>query len=148
MRKRFLLLTAAATLAFAAPAAANPITSVGPLSGPGGQITLGGAASNVPAELDWGVVGGVHNPVLRGRLFMTNAGGVQARIRVGFYNDVFNHVLLSTQAGPIRNGVAGGVAVFGTNVGPQAGSAHAHVELVVNGAVVNTAYCTMGVATC
>jgi hypothetical protein len=147
MRKRFLLATAAATLAFAAPAAANPITTVGPLSGPAGQVTLGGAASNVPAQLDWAVAGGVPNPVLQGRLFMSNVPGVQARVRVQFFDDAVNHALLNTQAGPIRNGV-NGVVVFGTTVGPQAGSAHAHVELVVNGAVVNTAFCTMGVAAC
>ena len=73
--------------------------------------------------------------------------GVQARVRLQFFDDGINHALLNTQAGPIRNGV-NGVVVFGTNVGPQGGSAHAHVELVVNGAVVNTAICTMGVPAC
>lgn len=147
MRKRFLLATAAATLAFAAPAAANPFSAVGPLSGPGGQITLGGAASNVPAEIDWGLAGGVPNPVLQGRLFMNNVPAAQARVRVRYFNNAVSHTLLNTQAGPIRNGVAG-VGVFGTNIGPEPGSAHAHVELVVNGAVVNTAVCTMGGPAC
>jgi hypothetical protein len=148
MRTRFLLATAAAaTLAFAAPAAANPFSAVGPLSGPAGQITLGGAASNVPAEIDWDIVGGVPNATLRGRLFMTNAPAAQARVRLRYFDDAVSHTLLNTQAGPIRNGVAG-VAVFGTNIGPEPGSAHAHVELVVNGAVVDTAVCTMGVPAC
>ena len=147
MHKRFLPATAAATLAFAAPAAANPISAVGPLSGPAGQITLGGVASNVPAQLDWDLVGGVPNPVLQGPLFMTNVPGVQARVRVQYYDDAINHTFISTQIDPIRNGV-NGVAAFGVNVGPEAGAAHAHVELVVNGAVVDTAFCTMGVAAC
>jgi hypothetical protein len=148
MRTRFLLATAAAaTLAFAAPAAANPFTSVGPLTGPAGQVTLGGAASNVPAEIDWDLVGGVPNPVLRGRLFMDNVPGAQARVRVQYYDDAVSHTLLNTQAGPIRNGV-NGVDVFGTNIGPEAGSAHAHVQLLVNGAVVDTATCTMGGPAC
>jgi len=147
MRKRFLLATAAATLAFASPAAANPFSAVGPLSGPAGQVTLGGAASNTPAEIDWDVVGGVPNPVLRGRVFMTNVPAAQARVRVQYFDDAVSHTLLNTQAGPLLNGVAG-VAVFGTNIGPEPGSAHAHVQLLVNGAVVNTATCTMGVAAC
>lgn len=147
MRKRLLLLTAAATLAFAAPAAANPITSVGPFTGPGGQITLGGGASTAPAQLDWNVVGGVPNPVLQGRLYMDNVPGVQARVRVQYFDNLFNHAFLNTLADPLRNGAAG-IVVYGTNVGPQAGSAHAHVEIVANGAVVGTATCTMGIATC
>ena len=146
MRRRFLLTAAAATLALVSPAVANA-TAVGPLSGPAGQVTLGGAASNVPAQLNWNVVGGVPNPILQGRLFMNNVPGSQARVLVEFYDDAVSHTLLNTQAGAIRTGI-GGVAVFGTNIGPQAGSAHAHVELMVNGVVVNTALCTMGVPAC
>ena len=82
MRTNLLLATAAATLAFAAPAAAAPFTDVGPFTGPAGQITLGGGNSAAPAQIDWGLAGGVPNPTLSGRLFMDNVPGVQARVRV------------------------------------------------------------------
>jgi len=147
MRTRLLLATAAATLAFAAPAAAAPFTDVGPFSGPAGQITLGGANSAAPAQIDWGLAGGVPNPSLQGRLFMDNVPGVQARVRVVNYDNAVNHNLLGTQNGAIRNGVAG-LAVFGVNSPAFGGAAHQHVQIVVNGAVVATAICTMGDPTC
>jgi|GEM_PF-4927190 hypothetical protein len=147
MRTRLLLATGAATLALAAPAAAAPFTDVTPLSGPAGQLTLGGFSSSSDARIDWDVFGGVPHPVLRGRLYMDNLPGVQSRVRVRFFDDAINHNPLGAQVTPIRTGVAG-IAVFGTAVGPQSGAAHAHVELLANGAVIDTAVCTMGVPSC
>ena len=112
------------------------------------RLLLASAAAGSPAQIDWNVAGGVPHPVLQGQLVMNNVPGVQARVRVRYFDNVPNHALLNTQASPVFNGMMG-VAVFATNVGPEPGSAHAHVELVVNGAVVNTATtCTMGVAAC
>ena len=149
MRTRLLLATAAATLAFASPAAAAPFTDVGPLSGPGGQIDFGGATAGVPGEIDWNVAGGVPVPTLRGRLFMLDAGGAQARVRTVYYDDPVNHMLVTTQNGALRNGVAGGLATYPVNIGPfVAGSSHVHQELVVNGMVVDTATCSLGQAAC
>ena len=99
-----LLATAAATLAFAAPAAAAPFTDVGPFTGPAGQITLAGGTSTAPAQIDWGLAGGVPNPTLSGRLFMDNVPGVQARVRVVNYDNAINLNLLGTQNGALRHG--------------------------------------------
>ena len=147
MRTKLLLATAAATLAFAAPAAAAPFTDVGPFSGPAGQLTLGGANSAAPAQIDWGLAGGVPNPALSGRLFMDNLPGVQARVRVVNYDNAVSLNLLGTQIGALRNGVAG-LAVFGASSPAFGGAAHLEVQLVANGMVVATATCTMGVPTC
>ncbi len=147
MRKRLLLATAAATLAFASPAAAAPFTDVGPLTGPFGQVTLGGGNSGAPAQIDWGLAGGVPNPSLTGRLYLNNVPGVQARVRVVNYDDAVNLNLLGTQIGALRNGAAG-IAVFPVNTPAFGGAAHQQVQIVVNGAIVATANCTMGVAIC
>ena len=147
MRTKLLLATAAATLAFAAPAAAAPFTDVGPFSGPAGQLTLGGANSAAPAQIDWGLAGGVPNPTLTGRLFMDNLPNVQARVRVVNYDNAINLNLLGTQNGALRQGV-GGLAVFGVNSPAFGGAAHQEIQIVANGVVVATRACTMGVATC
>ncbi len=149
MRTKLLLATAAATLAFAAPAAAAPFTDVGPFTGPGGQITLGGtAASSAPAQIDWGLAGGVANPTLSGRLYLDSVGAaVQARVRIEDYDNAVNHNLVGVQNGALRTGAAG-LAVFGVNFPAFPAAAHQHVQIVVNGAVVATRACTMGVAVC
>ena len=147
MRTKLLLATAAATLAFAAPAAAAPFTDVGPLTGPAGQLTLAGANTTAPAQIDWGLAGGVPNPTLTGRLFMDNLPNVQARVRVVNYDNAINLNLLGTQNGALRQGV-GGLAVFGVNSPAFGGAAHQEIQIVANGVVMATATCTMGVAAC
>src|SRR5262245_47298862 len=101
MRTKLLLATAAATLAFAAPAA--PFTAVG-LSGPAGQVTFGGGTAAAPGQIDWGVVGGVPSASLQGRLRMFNVFGTQAQLQLQYYDA--NHVLLGTDTGALRNGIA------------------------------------------
>jgi len=147
MRTKLLLATAAATLAFAAPAAAAPFTDVGPFTGPAGQITLAGGNTTAPAQIDWGLAGGVPNPTLTGRLFMDNVPNVQARVRVVNYDNAINLNLLGTQNGALRQGV-GGLAVFGVSSPAFGGAAHQEIQIVANGVVVATRACTMGVATC
>ncbi len=146
MRTKLLLATAAATLAFAAPAAAAPFTDVGPLSGPAGQVEFGGGVAGAPGQIDWDLVGVVTNPTLEGRLRMFNVPGVQAQLQTQFYNSA--HVLIGTQTGVLRNGIAGGLATYPVNLGPGADVDHVHEQLIVNGVVVDTAFCTRGQAAC
>ena len=148
MRTKLLLATAAATLAFAAPAAAAPFTDVGPLSGPAGQVTFGGGVAAAPGQIDWGVPagGGATNPALLGRLRMFNVPGVQAQLQTEYYNAA--HVLIGTQTGVLRNGIAGGLATYPVNLGPGPNVSHVHEQLIVNGVVVDTAFCTLGQAAC
>jgi hypothetical protein len=148
MRTKLLLATAAATLAFAAPAAAAPFTNVGPLSGPAGQVNFTGLAAGTPGQIDWGVVGGVPSPTLQGRLRMFDVPGVQAQLRTEYYDAAHN--LLGASNGALRTGIAGGLAIYPVNLtGPAAtGAVHVHEELIANGVVVDTAICNIGMAAC
>jgi len=149
MRKRLLLATAAATLAFAAPAAAAPFTDVGPLSGPAGQVNFVGGAAGTPGQIDWGVPagGGASNPTLQGRLRLFNVPGAQAQMHTEYYDAAHN--LVTTDSGLLRNGIAGGLAIYPVNLGPSAaGVTHVHEVLEVNGVVVDTAICNLGQAAC
>ena len=85
MRTKLLLATAAATLAFAAPAAAAPFTDVGPFTGPAGQITLAGGNTTAPAQIDWGLAGGVR-PVAVGPVVHGQRPGREARVGVANFD--------------------------------------------------------------